>query len=770
MTKAPVANGIAIQPSTNGNKDDLDDDDAVSISFYETGHEVFVGTGGDGDGDSSGRETERENQPLPPPPPPPPPTKIDGNGNGIRRKSDRVSLKPQFLPTPPAIEDDPEGVLWAVTESPTSIETPRQRQNSQKGRIYREERDRWDDPEEEEDDNEYASARRLLKRLGRKEKEKGGSGEDGCRVRSQDVADICRQRAARRDDGNDQTTTAISTTFLSMKLHAHGRSVMATFHDVDKTCPSYHSSSTFAAAVIDSIPLSSPWKLPPVHAYSLDPDKSSQPSPSFSEANKMQEGPSQYSNTGSGIWQHNNTGSGQNINYGGDQNINQRFGAEIDSRVVLWDAIKHVGFSHKAEQQFLRGECLEGTREEVLQTIHGWRIPDGWELPICWLSGAAGVGKTSIAMTVAKSCEEDGLLMSFFFFRSDPDRNNPSALILAIAYGLAAAHSLVREEIDNVITTDRAILGARLEEQFQKLILLPIAKSCARAADDTFAFKGPTLVIIDGLDECGDEEIQSRILSAISSAYHQYPHFPLQFLICSRPEAWIREAFKSQRLLDATKDIVLDDTFDPTRDIKRYYIHEFRDIRRSAKYRDVSFPDPWPSERDFKRLLRTSDGQFAHASTAVRFVRHPYSNPMNQLHLILNDDSDCRPSNSPFHTLDSLYHTVLRANPSLDKILPILAAIVIIPRQVYVEPSPAFIELLLELSPGDVSLTLRALHSVLDIRGRSDGISVFHTSFTDYLFDHARSGDFFIDKVIQREFLAQQWLHALSSSRIRNYK
>ncbi|KAL0569337.1 hypothetical protein V5O48_012629, partial [Marasmius crinis-equi] len=280
------------------------------------------------------------------------------------------------------------------------------------------------------------------------------------------------------------------------------------------------------------------------------------------------------------VSQHNYNGPGYNINHGGDQNIHQNFETKIDSRIVLWDAIKHVGFSHKAEQQFSRGECLEGTREEVLQIIHGWRIPDNWELPICWLAGAVGTGKTSIAITVAKSCEEDGLLTSFIFFRSDPNRNNPSALMLAIAYDLAKTHPLVQEEINHRITTDRSILQARLEEQFRELVIQPIAKSCARqiAANHCFAFNGPTLVIIDGLDECGDEETQLRILSTISSAYQHYPSFPLRFLISSRPEAWIREEFEASPLCDITRVIVLNDEFKPDKDIERYYIHEFQDI------------------------------------------------------------------------------------------------------------------------------------------------------------------------------------------------
>ncbi|KAL0571937.1 hypothetical protein V5O48_010027 [Marasmius crinis-equi] len=353
---------------------------------------------------------------------------------------------------------------------------------------------------------------------------------------------------------------------------------------------------------------------------------------------------------------------------------------------------------------------------------------------------------------------------------SDADRNHPSVLMLAIAHGLAVAHPLVREEINDRLRADWSILGARLEDQFQELVIQPVAKRCARhiAADHHFTFEDPTLIIIDGLDECGDEDTQLRILSAISSVYQQYPRFPLRFLVCSRPEAWIREAFGALPLSDATRVIMLDKKFNPDRDISRYYMREFHDIRRSAKYRNVSFPDPWPSIGDFRHLVRSSDGQFAYASTTVRFVRLPFSNPQNQLRLVLGIDprSDHQPSGSPFITLDPLYFMILHSNPNRDQVLPILAAILIIKNHT----SPDFIELLLGLSPGDVSLALRALHSVLDIRGRSDNITVFHTSFTDYLFDRTRSGDFFIDRDAQHKFLAQQWLQALSSSRIRSYK
>ncbi|KAL0566813.1 hypothetical protein V5O48_015189 [Marasmius crinis-equi] len=449
---------------------------------------------------------------------------------------------------------------------------------------------------------------------------------------------------------------------------------------------------------------------------------------------------------------------------------------------ILWDLIKDVGASHKAEHQVSRGECLEGTREEVLQIIHGWRVPGACVPPICWLSGAAGVGKSSIAMSVAKSCEDDGLISSFFCFRSDPQRNNPNAMVPTIAHGLAVTNPSVRQILNKRITADPSILRARFEVQFEALVKQPITTVQPSP-------EAPNLIIIDGLDECSDELTQLRILNTIASAYRrspESPHIPLRFLVCSRPEVWIRRMFEGPRLVGLAKHIVLDERFDPTQDIRRFYEHEFREIRESMEYQDVPLPNPWPSESNFNSLVQKSDGQFSYAATAVRIVKHPYISPVDQLNIILAHHTTSNPS--PFAELDHLYHVVLSANPDYNKVLPILSAILIVPT--YLEDdrddrdfwddwddwnnppglTPEFIELLLGLSPGEVALRLRGMHSVLSIRGRKDGIYVYHTSFTDYLCDRARSGDFYIDKHAQEHFLFYQWLQALSFQRFKEYR
>ncbi|KAF9261311.1 hypothetical protein L218DRAFT_838606, partial [Marasmius fiardii PR-910] len=136
----------------------------------------------------------------------------------------------------------------------------------------------------------------------------------------------------------------------------------------------------------------------------------------------------------------------------------------------VWDAIAGVGASHNSGSQFDRGRCLPGAREGVRRAIHEWRKSDS--PPVCWLSGSAGVGKSAIALTVAKECEKDGLVASSFF-RSGPNRNNPRFLILSIAHGIGTSRPDLKDLIDQRVAADPKILEAALEDQYKELILSP---------------------------------------------------------------------------------------------------------------------------------------------------------------------------------------------------------------------------------------------------------------------------------------------------------
>ncbi|KAJ8088936.1 hypothetical protein PM082_014183 [Marasmius tenuissimus] len=504
---------------------------------------------------------------------------------------------------------------------------------------------------------------------------------------------------------------------------------------------------------------------------------------------------------------HTGSGAQNNNNHTGTQNVNTYHIYRGEGHFVenvkpttayppktLQEAVAGVGASHTAEQQYSRGECLEGTRERLLETIHDWILAKDQQHPFFWLTGAVGVGKTAIAMTVAKSCEREGrLVSSFFFFRSDPRRNNPSALMLSIAHGLVSTIPFLRRPIEERISENSQILEARLEDQFQNLVIEPILRrprqtwlqaflALLEAVWATFFTalslfapldvmrvlfiihapiiprEIPSVVIVDGLDECGpDDENQRRILSTFASLYRVSPYSPLRFLICSRPESAIRAAFEREPLCPLTKRITLDKSFSPSSDIELYYRHAFKDIRDNPDYARIPFSEPWPSSDDLEALLERASGQFVYATTAVRYIGRRCSNPIKQLNNILNMSPDTR-QQSPLHELDCLYHTILSSHPDHCSLIPVLAVILLLPPHSFVLPE--FIELLLGLSPGEVDLILSPMHSVLDIGDQ--GIRVFHTSFTDFIHDPSRSERFHIDKVVQHDTLAVKWLQVLA--------
>ncbi|KAG7085475.1 hypothetical protein E1B28_003036 [Marasmius oreades] len=196
-----IPSGQMIDSNINGKINNEDgDSDVDSISSYETGREVPVPVGAPFTPTLSPPPAQVYSSSRLSPPPPPLPQKQNGltvssdisassgstihqgeDGGGEkprRRKSVRVSLKPQFSPTPPAVDDDPEGLSWydeSTTtrknsedqDTPTHERHPDLKQGpsrnqGRKGRNGDYERDMWQDSSEEEEDGDYASARRLL--------------------------------------------------------------------------------------------------------------------------------------------------------------------------------------------------------------------------------------------------------------------------------------------------------------------------------------------------------------------------------------------------------------------------------------------------------------------------------------------------------------------------------------------------------------------------------------------------------------------------------
>ncbi|KAF9263195.1 hypothetical protein L218DRAFT_831388, partial [Marasmius fiardii PR-910] len=265
---------------------------------------------------------------------------------------------------------------------------------------------------------------------------------------------------------------------------------------------------------------------------------------------------------------------------------------------------------HNSQARFPQPKCAEGTREAILEDLFQWAHTSPSEISgVCWLRGSAGVGKSAIAQTVAERCEGNNLLVSFFFSKTDPNRNTSKYLVLAIADALMTAHPTLSDSILQVVNSSPAILHMTLEAQFRALVVEPWLKW-------RYTLMLPSLVIIDGLDECLKPIEQKEVLSLALFAMRK--QLPISFLICSRPEPQIREGFNEEGLAWFTKFILLDDDPIVNQDIEAMLCQEFDKIRNSDRCKHMDFPHPWPTQADLNTLVKKSSGQFAYPATVIK--------------------------------------------------------------------------------------------------------------------------------------------------------
>ncbi|THU98767.1 hypothetical protein K435DRAFT_660198, partial [Dendrothele bispora CBS 962.96] len=416
---------------------------------------------------------------------------------------------------------------------------------------------------------------------------------------------------------------------------------------------------------------------------------------------------------------------------------------------LLYQEIAQVGAFHDSEDRFPPPRCHPQTREAVRADISAW-IKDQNTSPtlVHWLYGPAGAGKSAIAQTLAESFKDSHLAASFFFSRSSSKRNNPRTLFTTVAYCLAVSGDTeLRAAIDKVIRKRHTLLGASIDLQFLELVVKPL-ESLPRERWRNLL----KVVIIDGLDECQGSDSQRRVLTTILSVLVDekgQPRYriPLRFLIASRPEPQIRDIFNKPEYLDITTRTELGDNYSTSRDIERYLRDSFHKIALTSDAMRGA-PLPWPSQGVIDNLTQKASGQFIYASTLIKYVSDEYSHPVERLELALGlpiGDPDA------FSNLDLLYRQIMSPSRNRPRLLQILGASSF--HCLRRDNSISQIENILFLTPGVVLTALRGLHSVLEIN--QDSFHFRHKSFTDFLLDERRSGEFFLDLPLYHELITR---------------
>jgi hypothetical protein len=277
-------------------------------------------------------------------------------------------------------------------------------------------------------------------------------------------------------------------------------------------------------------------------------------------------------------------------------------------------SVNEAAFNSFSDQ--LEPMCHPETRIALLSEINDWAL-DSQSKCIFWLNGMAGTGKSTISRTIARDfTHRHQLGASFFFKRGEGDRGNASKFFTTIATQLVQSLPDLRLYLKNALEMDPAISTKTMKEQFEKLIFGPLSK---------LAHPLKTLIVVDALDECENEDHITRILHLLARIRF-IESIELRLLVTSRPELPVRLGFK--KMPESHQYFILHEIPPPVieHDIGAFLRDELPKIRDEYNCLPpcgIGIPLDWPSERNMQALIKMAVPLFIFAATMCRLLGRP---------------------------------------------------------------------------------------------------------------------------------------------------
>jgi len=374
--------------------------------------------------------------------------------------------------------------------------------------------------------------------------------------------------------------------------------------------------------------------------------------------------------------------------------------------------------------------CFKGTRVRLLNEIASWIAGDDPSLaPIYVLDGVAGIGKSTIAKTVAEHAAGiNALGASFFFSRNDDKRKTAKTFFPTIAYQLAYYDKAFANEINEALLRTPYVVTKTPMKQFSTLIMEPLKE----------VEGNPILIVIDALDEC--EHDGDALLKIFADSIQNIPR--LKLFITTRPEYHIRNVLDRYRhlkrfhLQDIEKSVVQSDI--------RLYL-DFHLSRDQVRDKFPGLHCTWnPAEKDMKLLVEACGTLFIIASTAVKYILdNKLSDPGKQLFRLLKAVSRRKYATA----MDSLYTQILLSavpdgNDDSDddddnwftRYQVVVGTLVALQ---YPLPCVA-LSAIVGLNPDDVKRALSHLYSLVAPTGQDLTFRIHHKSFPDFVTSTSR--------------------------------
>ena len=385
-----------------------------------------------------------------------------------------------------------------------------------------------------------------------------------------------------------------------------------------------------------------------------------------------------------------------------------------------------------AYQHGNRNGCLKGTREHILKEIEHW-AKDFTKPPILWLNGLAGTGKSTIAQTIAERLFADSHLgASFFCSRGYEDRSNLQLIFPTLAFQLAQKYPDFCALLIPLLQSNPDVVYESLQDQMQKFLVKPL-----QSVDIS------TVIVIDALDECRDEDPESAMLLVLGKSVSSIPQ--VKFFITSRPEAHIVLGFRGP-LLESLAEVFVLHHVEPhiiNNDIRHFFKHELSKLSQRR-----GTPEGWPTGKQLDSLCQRAAGFFVYAVATLNFLDHHLQDPVDQLDAIMESpESTAHEGDTElkvYRSLDSLYMSIFqkcfRKNKPRDDAMvrSILSTVVLVANPL----SVSAIATLKGFRYGQVQHLLELIQSLLILpKDPNQPVQPFHKSFPDFITDPTRCSD-----------------------------
>ena len=266
--------------------------------------------------------------------------------------------------------------------------------------------------------------------------------------------------------------------------------------------------------------------------------------------------------------------------------------------------------------------CMDGTREFLLNQVVVWgtkELAQG-ESNVYWIYGSPGIGKTSLAHSIAAILHEGNHLAGAFFCRRDDGSlNEPRNILPTLIHKLAIIFPPFRRVVAERLRNDPNLSSGSMKHT----LLLELIRKLPRPP------KRPLIFVIDAFDECGNPQSRPGILRALTNAAAHAPW--LKLVITSRPEVDIHNVF--ERLVRSSYeryDVAAD--AEAASDLRIFAQIRFTNV--AAKRR---LPSPWPEPSLFDLAISRAAGLFVFIETIARGLERCEDHPTQHLRTTLED-------------------------------------------------------------------------------------------------------------------------------------